>query len=316
MNSTIKTVAKNLSEGALLVIVVLFLLLGNFRAALIAAIIIPITMMLTGFGMLRAGVSANLMSLGALDFGLIVDGAVIIVENALRRMAEHQHHEGRLLTVKERLDTVASAAREMIKPSVYGQAIIILVYVPLLTLTGVEGKTFVPMALTVIIALVCAFILSLTFVPAAIALWLSKRIEEKEGRIMGWLKARYEPDLDRAMKRPVVTVGAGVGGFVLAILAFMSLGQVFLPQLDEGDLLIQALGIPARSSLSGRRQATAGGRICVRARYQRPRDYQLVAGRQNRDSKADCRRGLDVPKNPHASQSDGGAERVGAGGPT
>jgi cobalt-zinc-cadmium resistance protein CzcA len=162
-------------------------------------------------------------------------------------MSEHQHHEGRLLTVKERLDTVASAAREMIKPSVYGQAIIILVYVPLLTLTGVEGKTFVPMALTVIIALVCAFILSLTFVPAAIALWLSKRIEEKEGRIMGWLKARYEPGLDRAMKRPVVTVGAGVGGFVLAILAFMSLGQVFLPQLDEGDLLIQALRIPATS---------------------------------------------------------------------
>jgi cobalt-zinc-cadmium resistance protein CzcA len=135
----------------------------------------------------------------------------------------------------------------MIKPSVYGQAIIILVYVPLLTLTGVEGKTFVPMALTVIIALVCAFILSLTFVPAAIALWLSKRIEEKEGRIMGWLKARYEPGLDRAMKRPVVTVGAGVGGFALAILAFMSLGQVFLPQLDEGDLLIQALRIPATS---------------------------------------------------------------------
>ena len=247
VNSTIKTVAKNLSEGALLVIVVLFLLLGNFRAALIAAIIIPITMMLTGFGMLRAGVSANLMSLGALDFGLIVDGAVIIVENALRRMAENQHREGRLLSVKERLDTVASAAREMIKPSVYGQAIIILVYVPLLTLTGVEGKTFVPMALTVIIALVCAFILSLTFVPAAIALWLSKRIEEKEGRIMGWLKARYEPGLDRAMKRPVVTVGAGVGGFALAILAFMSLGQVFLPQLDEGDLLIQALRIPATS---------------------------------------------------------------------
>jgi cobalt-zinc-cadmium resistance protein CzcA len=142
VNSTIKTVAKNLSEGAVLVIVVLFLLLGNFRAALIAALVIPITMMLTGFGMLRAGVSANLMSLGALDFGLIVDGAVIIVENALRRLAEQQHHEGRLLSVKERLATVAAAAREMIRPSVYGQAIIILVYVPLLTLTGVEGKTF------------------------------------------------------------------------------------------------------------------------------------------------------------------------------
>jgi cobalt-zinc-cadmium resistance protein CzcA len=247
VNSTIRTVAGNLGEGALLVIVVLFALLGNFRAALIAAMVIPITMLLTGFGMLRAGVSANLMSLGALDFGLIVDGAVIIVENALRRMAEQQHDNGRLLTVEERLATVAAAAREMIRPSVYGQAIIILVYIPLLTLSGVEGKTFVPMALTVIMALAFAFVLSLTAVPAAIAIWLSNRVEEKEGRIMAWLKARYAPGLDKAMKRPGMTVGAGIGGFVLAIAAFLSLGQVFLPQLDEGDLLIQALRIPATS---------------------------------------------------------------------
>ncbi len=247
VNSTIKTVAKNLSEGALLVIVVLFLLLGNFRAALIAALVIPITMVLTGFGMLRAGVSANLMSLGALDFGLIVDGAVIIVENALRRIAEQQHHEGRLLTVQERLGNVASAAREMIRPSVYGQAIIILVYVPLLTLTGVEGKTFVPMALTVIIALAFAFILSLTFVPAMIAIWLSKKVEEKDGRIISWLKARYEPGLDRAMKKPSFTIGAALGSLAIAAAAFVSLGQVFLPQLDEGDVLIQALRIPATS---------------------------------------------------------------------
>ncbi len=247
VDSTIWTVGKNLTEGALLVIVVLFLLLGNFRAALIAALVIPITMLMTSFGMLRAGVSANLMSLGALDFGLIVDGAVIIVENALRRMAEYQHREGRVLTVEERLATVAAAAREMIRPSVYGQAIIILVYIPLLTLSGVEGKTFIPMALTVIIALVCAFILSLTFVPAAIAIWLSKRIEEKEGRIMSWLKQRYEPSLDKAMARPKVTIGTGIGGFVVAIAAFFSLGQVFLPQLDEGDLLIQAFRIPSTS---------------------------------------------------------------------
>ncbi|MFC0685242.1 efflux RND transporter permease subunit [Novosphingobium clariflavum] len=247
VNSTIRTVAKNLGEGALLVIVVLFLLLGNFRAALIAALVIPITMMLTGFGMLRAGVSANLMSLGALDFGLIVDGAVIIVENALRRIAEFQHHEGRLLTVKERLRVVASAAREMIRPSVYGQAIIILVYVPLLTLTGVEGKTFVPMALTVIIALAFAFVLSLTFVPALIAIWLSKTVEEKDGRIITWLKKRYEPSLDKAMARPTITIGAGVASLGVAALAFTTLGSVFLPQLDEGDLLIQALRIPATS---------------------------------------------------------------------
>ncbi|QSR16500.1 efflux RND transporter permease subunit [Novosphingobium sp. KA1] len=247
VNSTIKTVAKNLGEGAVLVIVVLFLLLGNFRAALIAALVIPVTMMLTGFGMLKAGVSANLMSLGALDFGLIVDGAVIIVENALRRIAEDQHHHGRLLSVKERLATVASAAREMIRPSVYGQAIIILVYVPLLTLTGVEGKTFVPMALTVIMALAFAFVMSLTFVPAMIAIWLSNRVEEEDGRIVTWLKKRYEPGLDRAMKRPTLTIGAALGSLVLAAAAFTSLGQVFLPQLDEGDMLIQALRIPATS---------------------------------------------------------------------
>ncbi|MCY1672084.1 CusA/CzcA family heavy metal efflux RND transporter [Novosphingobium sp. SL115] len=247
VNSTILTVAKNLSEGALLVIVVLFALLGNFRAALIAAMVIPVTMLLTSFGMLRAGVSANLMSLGALDFGLIVDGAVIIVENALRRMAEDQHHKGRLLSLEERLATVASAAREMIRPSVYGQAIIILVYIPLLMLTGIEGKTFVPMALTVMIALGFAFVLSLTAVPAAIAIWLSNRIEEKEGRVMTWLKARYEPGLDRAMATPKRTLGIGVGAFAVAIAAFLTLGQVFLPQLDEGDLLIQALRIPATS---------------------------------------------------------------------
>ncbi len=247
VNSTIQTVAKNLAEGALLVIVVLFLLLGNFRAALIAAAVIPITMMVTGFGMLRLGVSANLMSLGALDFGLIVDGAVIIVENALRRLAEQQHREGRLLTTQERLAAVATAAREMIRPSVYGQAIIILVYVPLLTLSGVEGKTFVPMALTVIIALLFAFVLSLTFVPAAVAIWLSTKVEEKDGRIIAWLKARYEPGLAGAMKRPTLTVGASLGSLVVAAIAFVTLGQVFLPQLDEGDLLIQALRIPATS---------------------------------------------------------------------
>lgn len=247
VNATIGTVAKNLGEGALLVIVILFALLGNVRAALIAAMVIPVTMLLTGLGMLQAGVSANLMSLGALDFGLIVDGAVIIVENALRRMADRQRDEGRLLSLDERLATVALAAREMIRPSVYGQAIIILVYVPLLTLTGVEGKSFVPMALTVIIALAFAFLLSLTAVPAAIAIWLSNRVEEKEGRIMRWLVARYEPGLDRAMRRPAITMGAGVAACVAAIAAFLSLGQVFLPQLDEGDLLIQALRIPATS---------------------------------------------------------------------
>ncbi|MGN6124105.1 MAG: efflux RND transporter permease subunit [Sphingomonas oligoaromativorans] len=247
VNATIATVARNLGEGALLVIVVLFVLLGNFRAALIAAAVIPITMLFTGFGMLRAGVSANLMSLGALDFGLIVDGAVIIVENALRRIAESQHRHGRTLDLGERLSVVAHAAREMIRPSVYGQAIIIVVYVPLLTLQGVEGKTFEPMALTVIMALVFAFILSLTFVPAAIACLLRKPVEEKESRIIAWLRSLYEPGLGRAMRRPKLTIGAAVGALALAGGGYAMLGQEFLPQLDEGNVLVSAFRVPGTS---------------------------------------------------------------------
>ena len=247
VHATIGTVAKNLSEGALLVIVVLFALLGNFRAALIAALVIPVTMLLTSFGMLRGGVSANLMSLGALDFGLIVDGAVIIVENALRRIAGHQHDRGRPLTPDERLCAVTAAAREMIRPSVYGQAIIILVYIPLLTLDGVEGKTFTPMAMTVILALAFAFILSLTFVPAMLALLLSKPVEEKEGRIMSWLNARYQPGLETAMRRPGRTIGVGIAAFLAALAGFSMLGQEFLPQLDEGDILVQAVRVPGTS---------------------------------------------------------------------
>jgi cobalt-zinc-cadmium resistance protein CzcA len=247
VNSTIATVTRNLAEGALLVTAVLFVLLGNFRAALIAALVIPITMLLTGFGMLHVGVSANLMSLGALDFGLIVDGAVIIVENALRRIAGGQHAEGRTLILSERLAVVSGAAREMIRPSVYGQAIIILVYVPLLTLSGVEGKTFEPMALTVIIALLFAFVLSLTFVPAAIAIALSGPLEEKEGRVIGWLRRRYEPSLDRAMRRPSLTIGVAIGALALAAGAYSTLGQEFLPQLDEGDVLVSAFRVPGTS---------------------------------------------------------------------
>ena len=247
VNSTIATVARNLAEGAVLVIVVLFALLGNFRAALIAAFVIPITMLLTSIGMLEAGVSANLMSLGALDFGLIVDGAVIIVENALRRLAEAQHGREGELTMQQRLGLVAASAREMIRPSVYGQAIIILVYAPLLTFTGVEGKMFEPMALTVIIALVFAFILSLTFVPAAIAIWLSERVEEKESRVVAFLRQRYEPGLDAAMRRPSLTIGVAIGALALAGVAFTTLGQEFLPQLDEGNVLVQAVRIPGTS---------------------------------------------------------------------
>jgi heavy metal efflux system protein len=247
VNATIATVTRNLGEGALLVIVVLFLLLGNIRAALIAALVIPITMLLTGMGMLRTGVSANLMSLGALDFGLIVDGAVIIVENALRRIGEAQHRRGATLGKAERLEIVAGAAREMIRPTVYGQAIIILVYAPLLTLTGVEGKTFTPMALTVMMALVFAFVLSLTFVPAAIATWLAGRVDEREGRFIATLKRWYAPRLDRALRRPSATMGVALGALALGTAAFATLGSEFLPQLDEGDVTVQALRVPGTS---------------------------------------------------------------------
>lgn len=247
VNATIKTVAKNLTEGALLVIAVLFGLLGNIRAALITALVIPVTMLMTATGMLEAGVSANLMSLGALDFGLIVDGAVIIAENCLRRLGERQHHLGRVLTLNERLAEVMEAAKEMIQPSVYGQAIIITVYLPLLTFTGVEGKMFEPMALTVIIALVAAFILSLTLVPALIALFVSGRVEEKENAIIRRAGDWYRPWLDRALGAPVKAAGGAAALFGLSLLLFTQLGQEFIPQLDEGDVALNAFRIPSTS---------------------------------------------------------------------
>ncbi|WP_313166474.1 efflux RND transporter permease subunit [Massilia oculi] len=247
VDSTIATVAKNLTEGSLLVIAVLFALLGNFRAALIAAAVIPITMLLTATGMLQTGLSANLMSLGALDFGLIVDGAVIIVENALRRMGERQHALGRVLDTEERMETVAAAAREMIRPSVFGQAIIILVYVPLLAFQGVEERMFAPMAITVILALAFAFVLSLTFVPAMIALCLTKHVDEKENRIVGAAARGYRPWLERALRRPLLTAGIGAGAFAGALALFTTLGQEFLPTLDEHNVLLQVSRVPGTS---------------------------------------------------------------------
>lgn len=247
VDATVATVSKNLAEGALLVIVVLFLLLGNFRAALITALVIPLAMLLTMTGMVQGKISANLMSLGALDFGLIVDGAVIIAENSLRRLAERQHEFGRQLSLGERLSTVIESAEEMIRPSVYGQAIIILVYVPLLTFTGVEGKMFEPMALTVIIALVAAFVLSLTFVPAAIAIAITGRVQEKENAFVRAIKRVYEPLLRRALLRPMMFVLAAVGFLVVSASLFTRLGQEFIPTLDEKNLAMQAIRIPSTS---------------------------------------------------------------------
>ena len=247
VEATIHTVAANLGEGALLVILVLFALLGNFRAALITAMVIPLAILLTATGMLQAKISANLMSLGAIDFGLIVDGAVIIAENALRHLAERQAAAGRSLTTSERLATVQASAEEMIGPSVYGQAIIIIVYVPLLTLSGVEGKMFEPMALTVILALVSAFILSVTFVPALIAIVRYRPSDRRRqcGSATAEIPVRALVESTIAHPLPAI-VGAAVL-FVGAVILFFTLGGEFIPTLDEKNVLLTASRIPSTS---------------------------------------------------------------------
>lgn len=247
VDATVRTVAANLGEGALLVILVLFLLLGNFRAALIAALVIPVAMLMTATGMLQGRISANLMSLGALDFGLIVDGAVIIAENTLRHLAERQAASGRVLSISERLQTVRTAAEEMIGPTVYGQAIIIIVYVPLLTFGGVEGKMFEPMALTVILALGAAFVLSLTLVPALIAIFMTGRVSEGDNWIVRQLKTSYAPLLKRTIKRPRPVIAGAALLFAVASLVFFRLGQEFIPTLDEKNVAMHALRIPSTS---------------------------------------------------------------------
>ena len=247
VDATVQTVASNLLEGAFLVVLVLLLLLGNFRAAVITALVIPVTMLVTAMGMLQIRLSANLMSLGALDFGLIVDGAVIIAENSLRHLAERQRELGRALREYERFDTITTSASEVIRPTVYGQLIIGLVYVPLLTFVGVEGKTFQPMALTVIIALVTAFVLSLTFVPAMIAIVVAGKVNEQDNRFMRGLKALYQPVLSAVIRRPMPAIAAGtllVGG---AALLFGRLGQEFIPKLDEKNIVMEVKRIPSTS---------------------------------------------------------------------
>jgi cobalt-zinc-cadmium resistance protein CzcA len=245
VDSTIQTVQRNLAEGALLVVVVLFLLLGNMRAAFITALVIPIAMLMTATGMVHFNISGNLMSLGALDFGLIVDGAVIITENCLRRLAEKQHHVGRLLTLQERLHEVMEASKEMIQPSVFGQAIIVMVYIPLLTFTGVEGKMFEPMAMTVIIALAAAFVLSLTFIPAMIAIFVKGEIEEKENGAVKAMKVGYGPSLKFSLKYPLVVVSVAIIAFIGSVILLSRMGQEFIPSLDEKDIAMHAMRIPS-----------------------------------------------------------------------
>ncbi len=238
------TVQKNLIEGALLVIVVLFLLLGNIRAALITAAVIPLAMLATITGMVKLGVSANLMSLGALDFGLIVDGAVIIVENSIRRLAQAQSQNGGILNRKERLHVVYSATNEVIRPSLFGVFIITIVYIPLFTLTGVEGKMFQPMAATVMMALIAALVLSLTLVPAAVALFMNGRISEKESRVITVTKSLYRPLLVGAIKLRWLVLFVAAALVASSIWLATTLGSEFIPQLNEEDILLQAIRIP------------------------------------------------------------------------
>lgn len=243
VDKAIATVAKNLLEGALLVIVVLFTLLGNIRAALITAAVIPLSMLATMTGMVRTGVSANLMSLGALDFGLIVDGAVIIVENAVRRLAEAQHN-GNQQTLRERLDTVYAATAEVIRPSLFGVAIITVVYIPIFSLTGVEGKMFHPMVATVVMALLSAMVFSLTIVPAAVAVFLRGKISEKESVVITKTKSFYKPLLLLALKFRWAVVSFAALLVAGCIWLATTLGSEFIPQLNEGDIALHAMRIP------------------------------------------------------------------------
>ena len=244
VDATIRTVRTNLTEGAVLVIVVLFLLLGNIRAAVLTSCVIPLSMLMTVTGMVSSKISGNLMSLGALDFGLIVDGAVIVVENCIRRLAEEQKKVGRLLSLGERMEIVFSATREVRRASIYGELIIMVVYLPLLPFSGVEGKLYFPMAATVLMALLSAMILSVTFVPAAVALLLSGKIREEESPVFRGFRRMYEPGLRFSLAhRSWVIFGAA--GIVFGSLVYGSrLGSEFLPSLDEGDVAFHALRTP------------------------------------------------------------------------
>jgi cobalt-zinc-cadmium resistance protein CzcA len=244
VDKAIKTVAKNLIEGAILVIVILFIFLGNFRAALITACIIPLSMLFTITGMAEQKISANLMSLGALDFGIIVDGAVVIVENCIRRLAEAQHARGRLLTRSERFTEVFLAAKQARRPLIFGQLIIMVVYLPIFALSGVEAKMFHPMAMAVVLALLGAIILSVTFVPAAVALFVTGEVKEKESRWMLSLKQNYARLLDIAYSLKYAVVVLAIGILVITAAIFTRVGSEFAPQLSEGDFALQLMRAP------------------------------------------------------------------------
>jgi cobalt-zinc-cadmium resistance protein CzcA len=258
VNRTLATVEGNLVEGALLVALVFVVLLGNLRAALIISSIIPLSMLLTAIGMVKTGTTGNLLSLGAIDFGIIVDGSVFIVENCLRALGERQHQLGRRLALGERLREVTAATAQMIRPIAFGQAIIMTAYVPLLALAGVEGKMFQPMGVTVLLALAAAFVLSFTFLPAAVAICMGGKVSERENVVVRAAGRGYAPSLRWALRWRRVVLGGGVGLCAACAWMFTRLGQEFIPSIDEGNIAISMLRIPSTSlaqSLSFQRQA-------------------------------------------------------------
>lgn len=247
VDATLRTVRNNLFEGAVLVVVVLFVLVGNFRAALLVSLTIPLSMLFAVTGMVQSKISGNLMSLGAIDFGIIVDGAVVMVENIIRRFAERQQHLGRVLSRGERLEEAFESAREVAKPTLFGVGIIMIVYLPILTLEGVEGKMFLPMAETVLLALGGALIFTFTFIPAGIAIFLSGRISEKESIIVRGAKRVYEPLLHGAIRNRWAVVTVATAFIAFCLLVSTRMGSEFIPQLDEGDMAVQAMRIPSTS---------------------------------------------------------------------
>lgn len=247
IDKAINTVKKNLLEGALLVIAILFVFLGNMRAAMITMLVIPLSMLFTFTGMAVAKVSANLMSLGALDFGIIIDGAVVIVENCMRRLSHTQTTLGRPLSRSERFSEVFEAAKEARKPLIYGQLIIMAVYIPIFALTGVEGKMFHPMALTVVIALIGAMLFSVTFIPAAVAIFINGKVEEKEQYLIRLAKRGYQPIYNMVMDNKPLVLTLAVASVVLSGLLTTRMGSEFVPSLNEGDIALHALRIPGTS---------------------------------------------------------------------
>lgn len=247
VDATIHTVAENLFLGALFVVLVLFLFLGNIRAALITAFVIPLSMLFTITGMVQNKMSANLMSLGALDFGIIIDGAVIVIENCIRRLGQERNKLKRSLTVEERESVVLDASSEVRRATIFGELIIMIVYLPILTLTGIEGKMFVPMALTVVMALIGAMILSLTFIPAAVAFFLSKDIEVKELPVMRIFKKAYRPTLSWSFRHPMLVLVTAVSLVAVTGLMSLRMGREFIPRLDEGDMAMQVVRLPGIS---------------------------------------------------------------------